>query len=174
MANIISASRIALSFCLLFMKADGALFLFLYCLCGVSDVLDGYIARKTNTQSDLGSRLDSIGDLFFFAVVLKLLLSDIISQKTVLICTLLIALVKTASVIVTAVRYKCFAVIHTFMNKITGILLFLYPFAVLIIDKTYVISAILSVAAVTAAEELAISITSKKLNANRKSIIFRE
>jgi CDP-diacylglycerol--glycerol-3-phosphate 3-phosphatidyltransferase len=39
-----------------------AVFLTLYALCGLTDVADGIVARKTNTQSKTGARLDTIAD----------------------------------------------------------------------------------------------------------------
>ena len=36
--------------------------------CGLTDVMDGIIARKTNTVSDFGAKLDTGAD-FIFAVI---------------------------------------------------------------------------------------------------------
>lgn len=48
------------------------LFLDFYLLCGLSDVLDGAIARRTGTVSRLGERLDTIADIVFVAVWMTL------------------------------------------------------------------------------------------------------
>lgn len=45
-------------------------FYILYMICGLSDVLDGIIARKTNTASSFGARLDTIADFIFVTVLL--------------------------------------------------------------------------------------------------------
>ena len=42
------------------MKPLSTLFLTIYVLTGISDVLDGAIARKYTTTSELGAKLDSI------------------------------------------------------------------------------------------------------------------
>ena len=41
-----------------------------YALTGVTDALDGWVARKTGTASPLGARLDSCADLLFYAVMI--------------------------------------------------------------------------------------------------------
>ena len=64
-ANSMNFLRIIGSFCLLFIPACSAMFLAIYTLAGVTDVLDGWLARKTGTASAWGARLDSIADLFF-------------------------------------------------------------------------------------------------------------
>ncbi len=59
-ASIITVGRIVGAVVLLWIQPLSALFFVIYSLCCVSDVLDGFIARKTNTTSKLGETLDSI------------------------------------------------------------------------------------------------------------------
>jgi Phosphatidylglycerophosphate synthase len=66
--NILSISRILLSIGLFFSVDNGTLFIIIYLICGISDAVDGYIARKNGTTSQFGARLDSIGDLVMFGV----------------------------------------------------------------------------------------------------------
>lgn len=61
--NIISTIRIPLSISLILFIHHSLIFITIYLFCGVSDILDGYIARKTKSQSILGAKLDSIADL---------------------------------------------------------------------------------------------------------------
>ena len=69
MANVITLIRIGLAISLLFIRKYSPLFLILYSICGFTDILDGYIARKTKTESNFGARLDTIADLLFFIVM---------------------------------------------------------------------------------------------------------
>nr|WP_295777963.1 CDP-alcohol phosphatidyltransferase family protein [uncultured Intestinibacter sp.] len=39
-------------------------------MCGILDVLDGFIARKFNVTSKLGAKLDSIPDMIMIFVIL--------------------------------------------------------------------------------------------------------
>lgn len=69
-ANIITFFRVVGIILLLTMKPLSPSFFLLYTATGLTDVLDGWIARKTKTASDFGARLDSIADLLFYTVVL--------------------------------------------------------------------------------------------------------
>lgn len=79
-ANILSGSRIIISFLLLFFQAMSVPFLILYACCGVTDMLDGAIALKTNTESKLGATLDSIADLVMVVVVLVKLIPEFVDM----------------------------------------------------------------------------------------------
>ena len=63
--NIITSLRIAGTAGLLFALPLTPLYFAIYTFGGLSDVLDGWIARHMGTASDFGARLDSIADLFF-------------------------------------------------------------------------------------------------------------
>ena len=74
MANIITGIRIVISVVLLFCPAFSPIFYVLYLIAGLSDMVDGAVARKTGTVSEFGSRLDTIADIAFVAVCLIKLL----------------------------------------------------------------------------------------------------
>ena len=63
MANIVTCIRIVLSFTLLFLPALSPAFLFVYIAAGVSDMIDGALARKTDTVSEFGAKLDTVADI---------------------------------------------------------------------------------------------------------------
>jgi len=63
--NIITALRIAGSIGLLFCNTNGWMFWTLYVFCGISDMIDGWLARRLHAESKTGSILDSIADLSF-------------------------------------------------------------------------------------------------------------
>ena len=67
MANIITCCRILCSILLLFVPAFSSTFYILYLVAGFTDMIDGPIARKTNTANEFGSRLDTIADMVFAA-----------------------------------------------------------------------------------------------------------
>ena len=68
--NYITLTRIAGTLWLIFIEPLSVLFYVVYSLCGLTDVVDGYLARKTSSTSELGARLDSVADLLFYAVML--------------------------------------------------------------------------------------------------------
>ena len=67
-ANIITGSRIAFSLPLLFIPLSSAWFAILYLVCGLTDMVDGTIARKTGSVSKFGARLDTVADFVFMSV----------------------------------------------------------------------------------------------------------
>ena len=67
MPNVISALRIAGSIGLLFCNVTGWPFWTLYALCGISDMVDGWLARKLHAETKAGAILDSVADLSFVA-----------------------------------------------------------------------------------------------------------
>ena len=80
-ANIITASRILFSVLLLFLPVLGAGFYVTYLLCGITDMIDGTIARKTGTVSEFGARLDTVADLVFLSVSLTKFLPIVLSHN---------------------------------------------------------------------------------------------
>ena len=101
-ADSITAARMALSLILLVPSLRSAGYLAVYTLAGLTDALDGWLARKTGTASDFGARLDSIADLLFFAV-LFFRISPLLWQE-------LPVIVWYAAAVILLVRLAAFAV----------------------------------------------------------------
>ena len=76
-ANILTGCRILGSILLLFFPVFSLGFYITYLICGFSDMVDGTIARKTNSTSKFGSQLDTIADLIFVVISLFKLLPEI-------------------------------------------------------------------------------------------------
>ena len=58
-ANIITFSCIAAALSLFFLPRGSIIFIIFYIYFGISDMLDGFIARKMHTESKFGEKLDS-------------------------------------------------------------------------------------------------------------------
>jgi len=169
-ANIISISRVVLLLALFFAFHNALLFLVLYIICGLSDVLDGYIARKTNTQSELGARLDSFADLILFAVITVSVILWMGNKILFFLPWIVVAaLIRCANIAIAAYKYHSFAILHTWGNKLTGFLLFITPLFILY-GQSAALWPVCIVAVLSAAEECVIHITSPKLDVNRRSI----
>ena len=69
MANIITIIRILCSIVLLFCPAFSSTFYAFYITAGISDMVDGWVARKTNTVSEFGSKLDTVADIIFVCAI---------------------------------------------------------------------------------------------------------
>jgi len=55
----------------------------LFALAGISDALDGYLARKWNQTSKIGAFLDPVADKLLVSIMLVLIVSDIALQQEV-------------------------------------------------------------------------------------------
>ena len=130
MANAISIIRIPASIALLFCRAFSPAFYVFYIAAGLSDMLDGFVARKTDTVSKLGARLDTMADFVLVVVCLIKLLPILRIPAWLYGWIGIIALIKVANIISGFVVQKRFLAVHSVMNKATGALLFLLPLTV--------------------------------------------
>ena len=124
-ANLISISRIIMSLVLLITKSFSISFIIIYIYCGLSDILDGIIAIKTNSDNYIGSIIDSIADMVFIFVVLIKILPILNPHLIILIWIIDIVIIKIINIICSFIYYKKLVLPHTYLNKITGIVLFI-------------------------------------------------
>ena len=124
--NGITAARMAGTAALLLVRPLTPGFYILYTLTGLTDVLDGWIARRTGTASDFGARLDSAADLLFYTVVLCRLfpILDARMRPEIWYAVGGVLLLRLLGYAVAAVRYRRFAALHTKLNKLTGLCVF--------------------------------------------------
>lgn len=161
--NFITALRIAGTAALLFLAPFTIPFYVLYTACGLTDVLDGAIARATKNTSELGAKLDSIADLLFYAVMLTKVIPALWLRLPMPIWYAAGAVVgiRLASYVTAAVKYHRFAALHTILNKITGLLVFLIPYYLSIPYTVPACWLVVVIAAVASTEELMIHLAGK-------------
>ena len=153
MANIITIIRILCSIALLFCPAFSPAFYALYLTAGVSDMVDGWIARRTHTASELGAKLDTIADIVFVIVCLVKLLPVLDIPVWLYVWIGVIALVKIINIISGFIVQKRFVSVHSIMNKVTGLLLFIFPLTISIIDLKYTAATVCAFATFAAIQE---------------------
>lgn len=168
--NYISFSRIILSLILIYTKPLSSAFYVIYIICGFSDIVDGFIARKTGAISSFGAKLDSLSDMIMAGVLLIVIYPIVNPTIEVIIWVVLTVIIRFLSMVTAFMKYKTFASIHTYANKITGIILFIFPMLLPYINTTVLIYITCSAATLSAIEELIIQMTSKQLQLNKKSI----
>ena len=171
--NCISFSRIILSLILIFVKPLSVAFYVIYVICGLSDIVDGLIARKLGTTSRLGAKLDSIADMIMVGVLLVVLYPIVSLATEIIIWIICIGIIRLASMVVALKKYKTFAILHTYGNKITGLVLFIFPLFLPYIHATMLMNIICVVASISAIEELIIQLTSSQLQLNKQSIFVK-
>ena len=153
MANSITGIRILLSVALLFCPALSPAFYALYIAAGITDMIDGTVARKTGTVSAFGSRIDTIADIVFVAVCLMKLLPVLHVPVWLSIWIAVIACIKAANFAAGFIRQRAFISVHSEINKITGGLLFVFPLTIAFIDLKYSAAVVCTVATTAAVHE---------------------
>ena len=169
-ANTITITRIIGAFSMLFFKPLSPAFLYLYVFCGISDILDGYIARKTRTVSQTGMVLDSIADLVFLVIAFSCFFRIIAIPVWLWLWIGMIIIIRLTSYAVGLVRYHSFAALHTYANKLAGLMLFVFPFLYMEFDIMITGILLCSISSLSALEELLIMMKSKELNRDVKCI----
>lgn len=152
-ANILTGLRILGSMLLLFIPVFSAAFYSVYLFCGFTDMIDGTVARKTGSASRFGERLDTAADIVFVAAALIKFLPQLPIPLWLWIWGGGIAMIKIGNILLGYVFRKAFTALHTMLNKVTGLLLFLLPLTVPIVDFRYSSMAVCAVATVSAIQE---------------------
>ena len=152
-ANIITSCRIICSILLLLFPAFSSGFYVTYLLCGFSDMIDGAVARKTNNNRNFGAKFDTVADLIFMIVVLYTLLPEIYIPRWIWIWIIIIAVIKLSNILWGLIQRKSLISVHSIPNKITGFLLFLFPFTIQFVELKYSLASICLIATFSAIQE---------------------
>ena len=164
LVNAITSLRIIGTFLLLFTNPLSKTFFIVYTLSGFTDVLDGFIARKTHTETEFGAKLDSVADLLFYGMmVYKLfpILWDIL-PITIWYGVAFAGVLRIISYSITAVKFRHFMSNHTYLNKITGFFTFLTPYFLKLSGVIVIYCSITCIIVILAAvDELFLSIKRK-------------
>lgn len=170
--NALSVLRLILTVLLVSTIPSSIAFAGIYIIAGLTDVLDGLIARKLGCESDFGAKLDSIADLAFFSIILFIFINLYFSvlsstQKAILIAIIFIRMINMA---LTKLKYKKVVFIHTIANKFSGILVYFIPLILLFVEDGIIIWATLVIVFYSAIEEILITLKYPEAKINRRSI----
>lgn len=153
MANVITSLRIICSIIIIKMPIFSLAFYILFFLSGVTDMVDGAVARKTGTASEFGSKLDTFADFLFVVVCMIKLLPALIVPGWLWIWIGIIVIIKVVNIVSCFKVHKKFVAEHTIMNKITGLLLFVIPFTLTTIELKYSAAIVCGIATFAAIQE---------------------
>ena len=137
LANIITSLRIFCSILMIFYPVFSLQFYITYLVCGISDMIDGAVARATNNNTKFGEQLDSIADIIFIIAASIKLLPIIHIPNWLWIWITIIAIIKTGNVALKFYLTKKLIFSHTITNKITGLSLFILPLTLSFIEIKY-------------------------------------
>jgi phosphatidylglycerophosphate synthase len=144
-------------------------------LAGLTDFLDGYLARRLGQQTAHGAWLDSLADsllLVAAAASLEILHPRILRENTLLIAATLI--VFAASVVLGLIKFRKLGNLHLYSSKVAGGLL--YSFAVLTLLMGAYEPPLLTVAAgaliASSAETLVAQLLASSVNEEMGSVLL--
>ncbi len=123
--NILSLLRMVGTVALLLCDVVGTTFWALYIVCGISDIADGWLARKLKCATRTGALLDSMADICFVACCAWKLLPILELPQWLWLWAGVIVAIKVVNQVSAVVMYgRCYFP-HTLANKVTGFLLFI-------------------------------------------------
>ncbi len=182
--NVISTIRFFMAIAMFFLRNNSVAFLILFFLCGFSDVLDGYLARKYHVESDLGAKIDGVGDTTFIlsslvSVLLIIPLKPLWAQpiyRFLVYWIVFLVLHKTCNACITRVKFGQFNGIHTIANKVAGNILF-FTIPISVITKNFPAPWLLFCAGLIQLcfiEEMIMLFKFKEYKVDRKSLFIKE
>lgn len=132
--NVLTTVRLLGAVGLFFLAPMSLQYYIVYGICGITDAVDGFLARTFHAVSDFGSKLDSVADLVFYSSMLICNFPELwrVLPFWIWIFFGVVLLIRISAYVLTAVRYHQFASIHSIFNKLTGLLVFMIPFALLL------------------------------------------
>lgn len=167
--NILSSSRIGLAFIPPFTEPLSLPFLAIFAVCCLTDVLDGLAARKLDACTKYGHAIDSISDVVLVVILLYCIIPVIQWDTWMILWIAAIVAIRLIAFGIGFIRFGKPAFVHTQLNKLTGVFLFLTPFLLVLIDTPLTVALVCSVASISAAEYLYINVSSEHYDPNLKS-----
>ena len=152
-ANIITSCRILSSIGLLYCPVFSACFYGLYLFCGLTDMVDGTIARKTGAASSFGAKLDTVADFLFVIASFVKLVPVIRIPVWIWVWAAVIAMGKLVTLVWGFTQMKQMPFLHTIANKATGLCLFLLPLTMSFVDLRYTAPVVCAIATIAAIQE---------------------
>ncbi|MGN0635718.1 MAG: CDP-alcohol phosphatidyltransferase family protein [Acutalibacteraceae bacterium] len=152
-ANILTFCRILCSAALLFFPPLSPAFYVLYLTAGFTDMIDGTVARKLGTAGAFGAKLDTAADFLFFVSCLAKLFALLHIPIWLWIWIASIAAIKIFTAGFAFLKQRKFAAVHTVLNKITGLLLFVFPLTLSVIDPKKSLAVLCFAATMAAVQE---------------------
>ena len=148
------------------------LFLVLFILAGISDFLDGFLARKLHQTSNLGTFLDSFSDniiYFSFPFWFYIVFTDffIIHRFIILLSHIMMIL----SLLFGFIKYKKLIQYHLYLAKLLMVVVYIFFIDALIFGiNIYFFYFFMYLIIIETLEEILITFTTKKMISNRGTI----
>ncbi|MCL2195286.1 MAG: CDP-alcohol phosphatidyltransferase family protein [Oscillospiraceae bacterium] len=177
--NLLSFSRIPLSILLPFLVNRSGWFVAMYVVTGLTDILDGQLARKHNRCTDFGAKLDGFADIVFtlscLVIVFGLQQLHRYIAVYVMVTIGVIAALKVFNLVFGRVKFRVWSTMHTRANKLTT-LPFFFVVPVLVVTGAVtmwlniILMLLLTTVLAASGEETLILLRSEAYDANTSSV----
>jgi len=171
--NMLSFMRLVLAIPLMLLTPFELPFMIVYVIAGVSDMIDGPLARKLNATSQFGATLDASADILLILIVLFRILPLISFSSWIIIWIVIAIIMKVLSSVIGYIRHKRFILLHTYLNKFFVVMLFLFPIFYVFIETDLLLTSLLAIATLAFSEDIYINSTSVEVDLDDKGILFR-
>lgn len=171
--NVISLCRLATAPVLLVLawSSSERVFLAVLVVSFASDVLDGYLARRFSQASDLGARLDSVGDFAIYSTIPLAawwLWPDMVRREAPYVIAVMVSFVLPP--VIAFCKFRQFASYHTFAAKLAALLVGGSGMLLLAGGPAWVFRLATPVSVIAACEEVAITLVLTQRRANVRSL----
>jgi phosphatidylglycerophosphate synthase len=126
-ADILTFLRIICALLILIFPAFSKWYYLFYLFGGITDAVDGVVARRLGNATAWGAKFDTVADIFFVIAVVIKTIDALVIPLWLLIWIGIIAIIKAVGVIIGFIRHHRFATVHTILNKVCGIIVFIPP-----------------------------------------------
>lgn len=173
--NLLSLLRLILVPILITLALYGQaeLFLLLLAISLVSDVLDGYVARKLQQTSELGAKLDSWGDILTYGAMISalfLIWPAIFSEQAGFLFAAMFSFI--LPLLLALSRFGSYPSYHTIGAKVTAILMAPAYYLLILLDTELFFRAVILLRVLVALEEIAITFALKRPKSNVDSVFY--
>jgi CDP-diacylglycerol--glycerol-3-phosphate 3-phosphatidyltransferase len=167
--NILSGFRLVAAPILLYLAWNGypKLFLALLAISLLSDSIDGFLARRLRKETELGTKLDSYGDLATYLSVPLCawwLWPDILKREAVFVFLVLGAYI--IPILVGLLKFKRITSYHTWLAKITAVLMSVAVLMLFLWDIPWPFRCVAVLQVIEACEEIAITLSLSQRETN--------
>ena len=170
--DILSVTRLLLSFVLYFLEPLSAAYLWSYAVCAVTDPLDGFIARRYDACTGYGHLLDSLGDVSVAVAVLVTLVPFLDWELWEMVLVAAIITIRITAFVIGSIRFGRPAFVHSYLNKAAGAAFFLSPFLIIPIGLPATVAIAGIVCVLASLEYLFINISSRVYDPDYRSVFL--
>jgi cardiolipin synthase len=173
--NILSLLRLALVPVLVALASaqQGQIFLLVLAVSLISDVLDGYLARKLNLASELGAKLDSWGDILTYAAMilgLHLIWPTIFDQQAEYLFAAMMSFILPT--LLAFRKFGAYPSYHTWGAKLAAVLMAPAYYVLILTDADSFFRVVILFHVLVAVEEMAITYILNQPRSNVGSVFY--